>query len=517
MNTASKQRLAAATMRPAMPGKLSRHRQDRPSKGFPYVGLLCALTVGPGCAGLLMQGEARKAHREVPKDWGIGQPAPSSGKPADGTPIAHKTWRAFFSSPHLQALIGEALKNNQELNILAQEIVIARAEIGARRGAYLPKLEGELGAGVEKVGEHTSQGIGDDAHGIPANLEDFKVGLTASWEIDVWGKLRNAAKAADFRYLSGIEARNFAITALIAEIASSYYELLALDNQLDVVKRNIAIQESALDVVRQQKAAGRATQLAVQKFEAEVLKNNAHAYALRQQQVTVENRLNMLAGRYPQPIERDPQRLDGQAPAMIAAGLPAQLLQNRPDVRQAEMQLEAAKLDVRVAKARFFPSLSLRADVGYRSFNSRHILETPQSMAYNLVGNLVAPLLNRAEIVADYRSANAEQIRAVLAYERTLLRAFTDVVTHLAMLDNLRNQYERQSQQVETLHQAIEVSNVLYRSARADYMEVLMTRRDSLEAEMEFIETKRMRMQAVVKVYQALGGGWRRTNQDKAS
>jgi outer membrane protein TolC len=177
-------------------------------------------------------------------------------------------------------------------------------------------------------------------------------------------------------------------------------------------------------------------------------------------------------------------------------------------VRQAELELEASKLDVSVARANFYPSLSIDAAVGYQSFNIAHLVSTPESILYNLAGNLVAPLLNRAGIEAQYRSANARQIQAVFNYERTLLQAFTDVANQLVKYDNLQKGFELQEQQVQTLTESVEISNVLFQSARADYMEVLLTRRDKLDAELELIETKKRLLLSMVNIYQALGGGW---------
>lgn len=325
----------------------------------------------------------------------------------------------------------------------------------------------------------------------------------------MWSRLRNAAKAADYRALASVEARNFVVTQLVAEIARSYYELIALDNQLDALKRNIQIQTDALEVVRAEKQAARVTELAVQRFEAEVLKNRSRLYELEQERVQAENRINILVGRYPQPVARDAAQLKDPLPAALQAGLPSQLLENRPDVRRAQLELEAAKLDVSSTKARFYPALSIEAGVGYNAFNVVHLLNTPESLLYNLAGNLTAPLLNRAAIVADYRTANARQIQAIFEYERTLLQAFTDVANQLVKFDNLKQSYALPEQQVETLGRSVEVSTVLFQSARADYMEVLLTRRDSLDAELELIETKKTLLQAMVNLYEALGGGWR--------
>jgi NodT family efflux transporter outer membrane factor (OMF) lipoprotein len=456
----------------------------------------------------MLQGNLpREPNRKVPGSYGSA--STGAPPPPEAPSVAKTKWSDFFTSPELKTLIDAALKNNQELNLRLQEIIIARSEVGARRGELWPKVNARVGAGIEKVGKYTSQGQADEANGVAANLPDFAFGLTASWEIDIWGKLRNAVKAANLRYLSSIEARNFMVTQIVAELARTYYELIAIDNQLDVVKRNIEIQNQALAVVRIQKQAARVTELAVQRFEAEVLKNRSRLYNLEQQRVQAENRINFLVGRYPQPVARNAEQLNAPLPDALPPGLPPELLENRPDVRQAELDLQAAKLDVKIAKKAFYPSLSLDAGVGYRSSSPSHLVATPDSLIYNLFGNLTAPLFNWAGLMANFRATNARQIQAVFSYERTLLQAFTEVANQLANIDNLRKAYELQADQVATLARSIDISNVLFQSARADYMEVLLTRRDSLDAQMELIETKKRQYEAMVNVYQALGGGWR--------
>ncbi|MDI1448428.1 TolC family protein [Polyangium sp. 6x1] len=479
---------------------------SRTSLSRPFTPLVCLCFFAAACAPSLEGNEPRDPNKELPASFGPASGAPNApSQPAQSTQMV---WRAFFDDADLRALIELALDKNQELNIQLQEIVIARNEVSARQGDYLPKVGVGAGAGVERVGKNTSQGVSDDSHGLPANLGDFTFGLWGSWEIDVWGKLRDATKSADLRYLATIEGRNFMVTQIVAEIARSYFELVAIDNQLDVLKRNVEILGDALEIIKLEKQAARVTELAVQRFEAEVLKNKSRLYGLQQEKVQTENRINFLVGRYPQTVSRNDRKLEDPLPK-VASGLPSDLLKNRPDIRQAELELSASKLDVKAARAEFYPSLSIDAAVGYRSFNAKHLVMTPDSLIYNLAGNLVAPLLNRKAIEAQYRSENARQIQAVFNYERTLLQAFTDVANQLAQIENLQKAYELQAQQVEALTRSSETSTVLFQSARADYMEVLLTRRDTLDAQMELIETRKRQWLAVVNLYQALGGGWR--------
>lgn len=434
--------------------------------------------------------------------------------PSDTTNIAQLKWKDYFNDPYLLALIDTALKNNQELNITLQEIEITRNEIRARKGEYLPFVGARVGAGLEKVGRYTSQGAGDATTEIkpgkemPDPLPDYLLGVYANWEVDIWHKLRNAKKAAVERYLSSVEGRNFVITNLIAEIANSYYELLALDNQLAIVKRNIDIQTNALEIVKLQKEAARTTELAVRKFEAEVLNTRSLQYGIQQQITETENRINFLLGRYPQAIERNAEAFNTAMPASINAGIPSQLLANRPDIRQAELELAAAKLDIKVAKAQFYPSVGISASIGYNAFNPSYLFRTPGSLLYSLAGDVMAPLVNRNAIKAAYYNANAKQIQAVYQYEQTILKAYTEVMNQLSMIGNLQKSFELKTKQVDALTESINISTDLFKSARADYMEVLLTQRDALESKFELIETQKRQLNAMVNIYQALGGGW---------
>lgn len=424
-------------------------------------------------------------------------------------------WREFFTDSNLISLIDTALKNNQELNITLQELEIAKNDIMLRKGALKPIVGIGAGGGVEKVGRYTSQGAGDASteitpgHEMPDPLGDLNVSVFAHWEVDIWKKLKDSEQAAVNRYLATVEGKNFVLSSLIAEVANSYYELLALDNQLAIIRQNIQLQEKALEVVKIQKEATRVTELAVKKFEAEVAKTKGMEFSTLQQIKETENRINFLLGRYPQEIARNQSNFIDLVPASVRTGIPSQLLNNRPDILQAEHELAAAKLDVQVARKEFYPSLDISAAFGLQAFKPSYLFRLPESLLYNLAGDLTAPLLNKNAIKAEFNSANARQIQAIYNYERTLLNAFTEVSTQLSNIDNLEKGYVYKNQEVDALNKSIDVSNELFKSARADYLEVLMTQRDVLDAKLELIETKKQQLNAVVNVYKALGGGWK--------
>jgi outer membrane protein TolC len=343
-----------------------------------YVGLLSIIVAAAaGCKAPALT--TATENRSVPASYGTNQ---------DTANTSTLPWRTFFTDQHLITLIDTALKNNQELMITLQEVEIAKNEIRFRQQPLLPTVGVKGGIGVEKVGRYTSQGAGDantdikEGKEMPDPLGDFTVAAYANWEMDIWKKLRNAKKAAITRYLSTVEGRNFVLTNLIAEIANSYYELVALDNQLAIVRQNIELQKNALGIVKIQKEAARVTELAVQKFEAEVLKSQSLEYDILQKIKETENRINFLLGRFPQPIAREQNNFVGLVPAAVSTGIPSQLLGNRPDIKQAELELAAAKLDVKVARAEFFPSLGISAAVGFQAFNPTYLFHFPESLLY---------------------------------------------------------------------------------------------------------------------------------------
>lgn len=455
--------------------------------------------------GCNISGNAVKTeNKSVPSSYGHSQ---------DSTNTAKISWKIYFSDSNLVSLIETALKNNQELNITLQEIEISKNEVRARKGEYLPFVGLQGGAGLERIPKYTWRGSVESNLDLKTNKEpiesqsDYSFGAYASWELDVWKKLRNAKKSAVMRYLASIEGKNFMVTNLVKEVAGSYYELIALDNQLDIVKKNIEIQSSALQVVKQEKESAKVTQLAVNRFEAQLLNTKNLQYEIQQKIIETENRLNFLTGRFPQPVKRNASAFNNIALDSVYAGVPSQLLINRPDIRQAEFELAASRLDVKSARANFYPAFRIQGGAGFQAFNPAFLVN-PESIIYTLAGDLMAPLVNRNAIKAVYYNANARQVQAVYNYEQTILKGYIEVANQLSRNNNFSKSYYTKLKEVEILTQSINISNSLFRSARADYGEVLLTQREALGSVMELIEIKLKQMNAKVDIYQALGGGW---------
>lgn len=424
-------------------------------------------------------------------------------------------WRQFFTDPNLVTLIETALKNNQELLITLQEIEIAKSGVLAKKGRLSPTVSAGIGAGLKKAGRYTSEGAGDAStemepgKEIPDPLGNFEAGLNASWEIDIWKKLRTEKESAVAHYLSTVEGKNFVLSNLIEEVADNYYELLALDNQLDIIQQYIKLQQRALEISKIQKEAAAATELAVKKFEAELAKSKAAEYTIRQQITEKENKINALLGRYPQPIVRTKENFMSTIPQTVYTGIPSQLLANRPDIKQAELELKASKLDVEAARKEFYPSLEISATLGLEAFKPSYLVKMPESIAYNLAGELAGPLINKSAIKANFQTADAKQIQALYEYDKTILNAYLDVANLMSKVKNIDQYYQLKSQETKALDQSIDIANQLFRNSRADYLEVLLNQRDALDAKMELIEAKQKQLSTVVDIYKSLGGGWK--------
>jgi multidrug efflux system outer membrane protein len=423
----------------------------------------------------------------------------------------------FFQDPVLLGLINQAMAGNQELKILSEEVEIANNEILLRRGAYMPFVSLKNGVGYERSSLFTPLGTAERELSFQPGkhfsdpLPNFLLAADISWQVDIWHKLRNARDAASLRYLATNEGRNYVVTRLVAEIAEHYYSLMAFDNRLVTLEQTITLQKESLRIAKAKKDAGRDTELAVQRFTAEVSKNESEVLIVKQEIIEMENRLNFLLGRFPQQIVRpSAQFLDLQMHA-LSAGVPSQLLRNRPDIRQAEHELAAAGLEVDVARAEFYPSLDITAGLGFQAFNPKYLFN-PDALLGGVAGEFVTPLMNKTAIQAAYKTANAKQLQSIYQYQKVILDAFTEVMNRISMAENYQKSIDIKKKQLAALELSVSTANKLFQNARAEYSEVLFAQRDMLEARMILIETKRKQLSAVIGSYQALGGGGTQEN-----
>ena len=433
---------------------------------------------------------------------------------ADSSSVGDIGWRTFFDDTTLVALIDTAVRNNPELLSTLQEVEMARYDVQAARGRLLPQVSLAAGLGVDKSARYTSEGAGNastditDGRKVPEPLTDISLGFVAGWEADIRGKIRSQKGAALARYLSTVEGSRYVMTGLVAEVTNTYYELLALDAKLAIVREAITLQQKSVALVRAQREAAAANELAVQQLNALLLNAQALEYELLQQITEAENRLNLLLGRYPQTVLRA-SSMPSAAPRPIVEGLPSHLLQSRPDVLAAEWALTASHFDVKAARAEFFPEVTLTGALGVRAFKPSVLFTLPESMAYSLVGDVMAPLFNRSAIKAEYGRATAMQQQALINYRRTILGGVTEVSTLLSAIENLERVNSFKSQQAEALDRSTVVANQLFAAARANYLEVLTAQREALDVKLDLVDARLRQRVALTNLYRALGGGWK--------
>jgi len=426
-------------------------------------------------------------------------------------------WRQFFTDPLLVSLIDTALLSNQDLRMTLQQIAVAKSSVLFQQGALQPSVTAGGGIGVSKVGRYTSEGAGnatteiEPGRDMPDPLMDYQLGANASWEVDLWHKLSSGKRAAVEHYLATVEGRNAVLSSLISQVADNYYQLLALDNKLDIIHRYIELQKRAVEIAKIQKSADADTELAVEKFQAELAKARADEYTIRQQITESENTLNLLLGRYPEKIARDKTGFLSVNLQKVMTGIPSELLYNRPDIRQAEHELAAAKWNVDAARKEFLPSLNISASLGLDAFNPTYLTRLPKSLAFSVLGGLSGPLINRKAIQANFLSADAQQIEALYQYDKTLLTAYSEVCTLLSKISNLDQYYKLKEEESNTLEHSVDVANQLYLNGRSTYLDVLMDERDALDAKMEQLDAKAQQLSGMVDVYRSLGGGGQET------
>jgi len=460
-----------------------------------------------GCISLVIGGCS------VPKQLSLPERA---DVPVSTDTLSLDHFAAIFHDTHLKQLIDTALKNNYDLQAAAQRVSAAQANLMQAKNAWLPSLNVALSAGVDKYADYTLNGVGNFDTNLSPNINkdqkipdptpEYFAGLRSSWEVDLWGKLKGQRQAAYARFMASMEGRRLLTTQIVAGVAGLYYELVALDNEAEIINRNIELQEAALATVNIQKQAGKATELAVQQFKAQLLSTRALAYTVKQEIALLENQLNTILGRFPQPIERSSYKDINVLPALTSKGIPARLLLNRPDIHQAELELAAAKADVKAARASFLPTVAITPYAGFNAFKAGLLFQSPASIAWGVAGNLVAPVFNKKQLKAQYNISNANAYTAFYNYQQSIIQGYAEVATAINKLDNQQQTYLLKSEEVQILRDAISTADILYTTGYANYLEIITAQKSALEAELALVTTRRGTYQALVSLYRALGG-----------
>lgn len=424
----------------------------------------------------------------------------------DSTTLADMPWQEVFRDPRLRGLIEEALASNLELQSAIQQIRIAEANFYEGRMSMLPGLS--AGGDVsynEQSDNSVNFGEGLDNVSIPAS-EQYTVSLSSSWELDVWGKLTSAKKASFAALLQTEATRRAVQTTLIANVASTYYRLLALDEQLEITRQTVENRRQDVETVRSLKESDVVTGVSLQQSIANRYAAEVTIPELEQQITVQEHTLSILLGRAPGSINRT--SLSEQHPIdSLATGVPAQLLRNRPDIIAAEYSFRSAFELTNNARAYFYPSFTLTARGGYQSLQTEDLFQ-PGSIFYNLAAGLTQPIFNRGQNRARLKRSQARQKQALLELRSTILDASSEVSNTLSEFQKADQKLQLRKSQLEALENAVEFSRELLQYGEANYTEVLTAQQQLLSAQLSNINDRLQQLTAGVDLYRALGGGW---------
>ncbi len=428
------------------------------------------------------------------------------------------SWKNYYKDPYLTELIDSALKYSFDMRRISQRMEIARADVLAAKGPLAPTVGAGATAGFDRFGLYTMNGVGNfdtnlspDVKGdkrIPVSpTPDFFIGFRSFWEIDLWGKLRNKREAALRRFAATQEGKNLMTTSLVAQVATTYYDLVANRSELSILRRNIALQERALQIVDIQKEAGRATELAVQQFKAQLLRTKSLQFAKQQSIVELENKLFLLTGRHRGEINSAQDLLDISYDSTLSLGVPAHLMLRRPDIRMNLQLTKATENELSAAKAAFYPSLIITPYLGLNAFRAA-LLANPSSLAFGMAAPLSLPILNRRILKGNLAAVKSENQIAFLDYQESMTRAYQEVIAAQQTIANFSGSLRLTTEEVQVLQNAVNSADQLYRNGYASYLEVITAQRSVLDAELAQIYDKRRQMEGSVDLYRALGGGW---------
>ena len=436
-------------------------------------------------------------------------PRQFSNVSASDSSIATMEWKKFFTDTTLQRLINNAIVGNFDVQLAAKQISEAALYVKQARMNYLPTVQLQLGVTTNLPSRNSLNGISLKSFLGTNHLEDYSLNTAISWEADVWGKIKGQKEAARAEYLRSYEAARAVQTALIANIANSYFNLLMLDAQLDATRRNIALSDTIVLMMGLQKRAGQVTELAVQQAEVQRQKAALLLPQLEEQVAIEENTIRILSGELPAPVNRTAQLNTVTMWNDLPTGLPAAMISRRPDVRAAEMALIAANANVGIAQANMYPSLNITAAGGLNAFKAAKWFVIPTSLFATAAGSVVQPVLQRGQLKTRLEVAQVQKEEAEIAFRKSALNAIGEVVNVLVRLDKLETQKNIATQQVNTLQRAVHNAKLLFRSGLADYLEVITAQSNALDAELGLAEIKRNQLGATAALYRSLGGGLR--------
>ncbi|TDN88081.1 NodT family efflux transporter outer membrane factor (OMF) lipoprotein [Salegentibacter sp. 24] len=421
--------------------------------------------------------------------------------PQDSLNMATISWTEIFTDPLLKGHIEEGLENNIDIRIAIQQMLAAEAYVKQGNASYFPTLS--AGPSVSHQILSRNSQFGSFFNG---NITQYDITGNLSWEADIWGRIRSNDRAFTAAYLQSAAAHKAVKTQLIATIATNYYQLLSLDEQLRIAEQTLATRKSSLETTEALKTAGIVTEVGVQQTKAQLHTAEALVVQLKNQIRLLENSFSILLAAGPQEIART--ELSNQSiEAPLYTGVPAQLLRNRPDVIAAEYNLINAFELTNAARANFYPSLTLTAAGGFQSLELDKLLNA-NSLFATLGASLLQPILNKRQIRTQYEVSQAQQQQALLNFKQTILIAGREVSDALSNYQASTERIEILKNQYEAYNKASEYSEELLNNGLVNYLEVLTARENALSSQLNLINAEYNKLNSTVNLYKALGGGW---------
>lgn len=421
-----------------------------------------------------------------------------------GASLADLKWFELFNDDTLSQLVNEALKGSFDVRIAAERVVQARAALGITRSDQFPAV----GASADVVAARASRrGAARAPEGTDPDVSYMQAGFSLAWELDVWGRLRRLTEAARAQYLATEEARHGVITTLVADVSQTYLALRALDLELEIAQRTRQVATDSLRLTDARRASGVASGLDVRQAEQLLYTTTGQIASLEREIAQAENALSLLLGRVPGDIPRGRPLEAFQAPPEVPAGLPSALLERRPDIRQAEQQLIAANAQIGVAKAEYFPRISLTGFFGAQSRALSSLLSGPATLATAGLG-ATAPIFNAGRTRSNVQLAEAVQRELIVNYQRTIHAAFRDVSDALAEHTKTTEQRLEQERLVKALAESAQLATQRYEGGLDSYLPVLDARRNLFQGELDLARLRERELASIVQLYRALGGGW---------
>lgn len=411
-------------------------------------------------------------------------------------------YAAYFKQAELVALIDTVIANNPDMLMASEHILATEASLKSVRLNYLPDLNLQINAGLQRLSRNSM--MGSFAGGLL--FEDYSLAPALSWEIDFWGKLKRQREAALAGYLEQVAVKKALRIQLVAQTAQAYYNLLSLDEQLAISVSVEDAMATTLEMLRTQYSVGEVNILALRQSEAQLAEVRALVPEIKAAMRAQEDALQLLAGKYPAGILRAGQLFEPAFEAQIHAGVPADLLAQRPDVMQSELQLRAANARVGIAKADFYPSIKITAQGGLNSIKASDWFSIPASLFGNLAGGLTQPVLNRRSIRSAYEQAVHQREAAVHSFRKSVLTAVEEVSTLMNTLEQLRAQSKEVEQRKAAMYQAIDEAQTLYKYGEATYLEVLTVQQSYFQTELAYAAIRAKEINTNIALYKSLGG-----------